>query len=49
VKRFFAEREVREKRQMLYPISLVPFEKIKEWKVLDADTGKDSAMRRRRS
>ena len=37
------QREIREKRQMLFPICLVPFEKIKEWKAFDADTGKDSA------
>lgn len=37
------QRETREKRQMLFPISLVPFEKIREWKAFDADTGKDSA------
>jgi hypothetical protein len=37
------QREIREKRQMLFPISLVPFERIKEWKAFDADTGKDSA------
>lgn len=33
------QREIREKRQILFPISLVPFEKIREWKALDADTG----------
>jgi hypothetical protein len=37
------EREIWEKRQTLFPISLVPFEKIREWKAFDADTGKDSA------
>ena len=37
------QREIREKRQMLFPISLVPFEQIKAWKAFDADTGKDSA------
>ena len=37
------QREVREKRQMLFPISLVPFQMIKEWRAFDADTGKDSA------
>jgi hypothetical protein len=36
-------REVREGRRMLFPISLVPFEAIKEWKAFDADRGKDSA------
>jgi len=37
------QREIGEKRQMLFPISIVPFEEIKEWKAFDADTGKDSA------
>jgi hypothetical protein len=37
------QREIREKRQMLFPISLVPFDQIREWKAFDADTGKDSA------
>ena len=38
------QREVRESRQMLFPISLVPFERLKQWKAFDADTGKDSAQ-----
>jgi len=37
------QREIREKRQMLFPISLVPYGQIKEWKAFDAETGKDSA------
>jgi hypothetical protein len=37
------KRETREKAQMLFPIGLVPFEKIRDWKAFDADTGKDSA------
>ena len=37
------QREIREKHQMLFPISVVPFERVKEWKAFDADTGKDSA------
>jgi hypothetical protein len=37
------QREIREGRQMLFPISLVPFGRIKEWKAFDSDTGKDSA------
>jgi len=36
-------REVEEKRQMLFPVRLVDFEHIKNWKCFDADTGKDSA------
>lgn len=39
------QREIREDRQMLFPISLVPFEKIREWKAFDADNGKDSDTR----
>jgi uncharacterized protein YjbI with pentapeptide repeats len=37
------QKEVNEKRQVLFPISLAPFEKIRDWKCFDADTGKDSA------
>jgi hypothetical protein len=37
------QREVKEGRQMLFPIRVVPFEKIREWRCFDADTGKDSA------
>jgi uncharacterized protein YjbI with pentapeptide repeats len=37
------QREVAENRQMLFPISLVPFDQIRLWKAFDADTGKDSA------
>jgi TIR domain/Pentapeptide repeats (8 copies) len=37
------QREVREKWQVLFPVRLVPFEAIREWKCFDADTGKDSA------
>ena len=37
------QREVQEQRHALFPIRLVPFEKIKTWKCLDADTGKDMA------
>jgi len=37
------ERETRENRQMLFPVSLVPYDKIKTWRAFDADTGKDSA------
>ena len=36
-------RETQQKRQMLFPITLVPFEQIKSWKLFDADTGIDSA------
>ena len=37
------QREIREKRQVLFPIALCPFEEIRKWKCFDADTGKDMA------
>lgn len=37
------QNELRSKRRVLFPISLVPFDEIREWKCFDADTGKDSA------
>lgn len=37
------EREVRERRQVLFPISIVPYEQVRQWRAFDADTGKDSA------
>jgi uncharacterized protein YjbI with pentapeptide repeats len=37
------QREVAEQRQMLFPVTLVPFEAIREWRCFDADAGKDSA------
>jgi hypothetical protein len=37
------QREVREKRQVLFPIRLVDFETIQHWECFGADTGKDSA------
>jgi len=37
------QREQTEGVQMLFPISLVPFEKIRKWSAFDADTGKDLA------
>jgi uncharacterized protein YjbI with pentapeptide repeats len=36
-------REVREKKQVLFPVRLVPFEAIRDWECFDADAGKDSA------
>lgn len=36
-------KEQQQKRQMLFPISLTPFDQIKGWKLFDADTGIDSA------
>lgn len=37
------QKELSEKRQVLFPISVVPFAEIREWNCFDADTGKDSA------
>src|SRR5215469_7417849 len=37
------EREERERKQMLFPITLAPFDEVKQWKLFDADTGIDSA------
>jgi hypothetical protein len=36
-------REVREKKQVMFPVRLVPFEAIRDWECFDADAGKDSA------
>jgi hypothetical protein len=36
-------REEQQKGQILFPISLVPFDSIKAWKLFDADAGIDSA------
>ena len=37
------QKELNERRQVLFPLSLAPFSKVREWKCFDADTGKDSA------
>jgi hypothetical protein len=37
------QKELNQNRQVLFPISLVPYTNIREWKCFDADTGKDSA------
>jgi hypothetical protein len=37
------QREVKEKRRVLFPIRLVPFEMIRQWQCFDADSGKDMA------
>jgi hypothetical protein len=37
------EREAKEGKQLLFPIRLVDFERIKDWECFDADRGKDSA------
>jgi hypothetical protein len=37
------KREIKEGTRILFPISIVPFETIRDWENFDADTGKDSA------
>ena len=37
------KRELREQRQMLFPVRLIGFETLRDWECFDADTGKDSA------
>jgi len=37
------KREVRENKQVLFPVRLVSFETIRDWECFDGDTGKDSA------
>jgi hypothetical protein len=37
------QREMHEKRQVLFPVRLVSFEAVRSWECFDGDTGKDSA------
>ena len=37
------KRERLEKRRMLFPISVVPYDAVQDWECFDADAGKDSA------
>ena len=37
------KREAQEKRQMLFPVALVPYAAVEDWECFDADRGKDSA------
>lgn len=37
------QKELNERRQVLFPIGLVPFEAVQRWEYFDADIGKDSA------
>ena len=37
------QREEREKKNLLFPITLAPMEEVKKWKLFDADLGVDSA------
>lgn len=36
-------KEREQKRQVLFPIALVPFDEVRKWRAFDADIGKDSA------
>ena len=36
-------REVTEKRKVLFPLRLVNFDRLRQWRLPDADIGKDSA------
>jgi TIR domain/Pentapeptide repeats (8 copies) len=42
------KREVTEKRRVLFPIRLVPFKVIQDWKCFDSDTGEDLARQIRK-
>jgi hypothetical protein len=37
------QKELSQKRQVLFPVTLVPFTAVQEWKCFDADSGNDSA------
>ena len=37
------KREAKDKKRILFPVSLVEFQVIQNWECFDADTGKDSA------
>ena len=41
------KREMRDTRRVLFPISLVPFDAVRDWECFDADAGKDSARQTR--
>jgi hypothetical protein len=36
------KREIREKRRILFPVRVVNYETLKQWKCFDPDIGKDS-------
>jgi hypothetical protein len=38
------KRERTEKKRVLFPVSLAPFEEIRDWELFDADEGKDLAV-----
>ena len=37
--------QAREKKQMLFPITIAPFEEVKQWKQMDGDSGADVAKK----
>jgi hypothetical protein len=37
------QKEINEKKQVLFPIRIVDYQRIREWKNFDVDTGKDTA------
>jgi hypothetical protein len=37
------QKEITQQRRVLFPISLVPYDAVRQWNCFDADTGKDSA------
>ena len=37
------QRKVKERKRVLFPIRMVPFDKIRNWELFDADTGIDTA------
>jgi hypothetical protein len=37
------QKEIEQKRQVLFPLSIVEYANVRSWKCFDADTGKDSA------
>lgn len=42
--RLARRREIKERKRILFPISLVPFTAIKKWSAFDAEVGKDTAV-----
>jgi hypothetical protein len=39
------KREIQEKRRILFPVTLVDFETLRNWECFDADIGEDSARK----
>lgn len=38
-------KEKREKRRVLFPLALVPFDRVRAWECFDSDTGEDLARK----